>query len=86
MLPILLFPSFSLSGIGRGVLVLDVPQDSPASKAGLKGTKRTGKTYDYNRTREVFKKKDLKICEKLNKVFEKVENIVKQLKSCQTSC
>jgi len=28
-------------GIGRGVLVLDVPQDSPASKAGLKGTKRT---------------------------------------------
>lgn len=28
-------------GIGRGVLVLDVPQGSPAEKAGLKGTRRT---------------------------------------------
>jgi S1-C subfamily serine protease len=28
-------------GIGRGVLVLDVPPDSPAAKAGLKGTRRT---------------------------------------------
>jgi S1-C subfamily serine protease len=28
-------------GIGRGVLVLDVPPDSPPAKAGLKGTKRT---------------------------------------------
>ena len=28
-------------GIGRGVLVLDVPAGSPAEKAGLKGTKRT---------------------------------------------
>mmetsp|Transcript_11705 Transcript_11705/g.27820 ORF Transcript_11705/g.27820 Transcript_11705/m.27820 type:complete len:563 (+) Transcript_11705:219-1907(+) len=28
-------------GIGRGVLVLEVPPDSPASKAGLRGTKRT---------------------------------------------
>lgn len=28
-------------GIGRGVLVLDVPSGSPAAKAGLKGTKRT---------------------------------------------
>lgn len=28
-------------GIGRGVLVLEVPPDSPAAKAGLKGTKRT---------------------------------------------
>ena len=28
-------------GIGRGVLVLDVPVGSPAAKAGLKGTKRT---------------------------------------------
>jgi len=31
----------SALGIGRGVLVLDVPIGSPASKAGLKGTKRT---------------------------------------------
>jgi len=31
----------SALGIGRGVLVLDVPINSPASKAGLKGTKRT---------------------------------------------
>ena len=28
-------------GIGRGVLVLDVPPDSPAAKSGLKGTRRT---------------------------------------------
>mmetsp|Transcript_18688 Transcript_18688/g.45130 ORF Transcript_18688/g.45130 Transcript_18688/m.45130 type:complete len:599 (+) Transcript_18688:157-1953(+) len=28
-------------GIGKGVLVLDVPPDSPAAKAGLKGTRRT---------------------------------------------
>jgi S1-C subfamily serine protease len=28
-------------GIGRGVLVLDVPPESPAAKAGLKGTRRT---------------------------------------------
>ena len=28
-------------GIGRGILVLEVPPDSPAAKAGLKGTKRT---------------------------------------------
>ena len=28
-------------GITRGVLVLDVPPDSPAAKAGLKGTRRT---------------------------------------------
>ena len=28
-------------GIGRGVLVLEVPQGSPAAKAGLKGTKRS---------------------------------------------
>lgn len=28
-------------GIGRGVLVLDVPPGSPAEKAGLKGTRRT---------------------------------------------
>ncbi len=28
-------------GITRGVLVLEVPPDSPAAKAGLKGTKRT---------------------------------------------
>ncbi|KAL3926746.1 MAG: hypothetical protein SGBAC_013351, partial [Bacillariaceae sp.] len=28
-------------GISRGVLVLDVPPDSPAAKAGLKGTRRT---------------------------------------------
>ncbi len=28
-------------GISRGVLVLDVPVDSPAAKAGLKGTRRT---------------------------------------------
>ena len=28
-------------GINRGVLVLEVPPDSPASRAGLKGTKRT---------------------------------------------
>lgn len=28
-------------GIGRGVLVLDVPSGSPAEKAGLKGTRRT---------------------------------------------
>jgi S1-C subfamily serine protease len=28
-------------GIGRGVLVLDVPQGSPAAKAGLRGTRRT---------------------------------------------
>ena len=28
-------------GIGRGVLVLDVPPGTPAAKAGLKGTKRT---------------------------------------------
>src|SRR5210317_501960 len=28
-------------GISRGVLVLDVPLDSPAAKAGLKGTHRT---------------------------------------------
>lgn len=28
-------------GIGRGVLVLDVPAGSPAAKAGLKGTRRT---------------------------------------------
>ena len=28
-------------GIGRGVLVLEVPPDSPAAKAGLRGTKRT---------------------------------------------
>lgn len=28
-------------GIGRGVLVLEVPPDSPAAKAGLKGTRRT---------------------------------------------
>lgn len=28
-------------GIGRGVLVLEVPEDSPAAKAGLKGTRRT---------------------------------------------
>lgn len=28
-------------GIGRGVLVLDVPAGSPAEKAGLKGTRRT---------------------------------------------
>jgi S1-C subfamily serine protease len=28
-------------GIGRGVLVLDVPVGSPAAKAGLRGTRRT---------------------------------------------
>lgn len=28
-------------GISRGVLVLDVPPDSPAAKAGMKGTRRT---------------------------------------------
>lgn len=28
-------------GIGRGVLVLDVPAGSPAAQAGLKGTRRT---------------------------------------------
>lgn len=28
-------------GIGRGVLVLEVPEGSPAEKAGLKGTRRT---------------------------------------------
>lgn len=28
-------------GIGRGVLVLDVPANSPAAKAGLRGTRRT---------------------------------------------
>ena len=28
-------------GISRGVLVLDVPPDSPAAKAGLRGTSRT---------------------------------------------
>ena len=28
-------------GISSGVLVLDVPPDSPAAKAGLKGTRRT---------------------------------------------
>ena len=28
-------------GITRGVLVLDVPPDSPAARAGLKGTRRT---------------------------------------------
>mmetsp|Transcript_27077 Transcript_27077/g.63387 ORF Transcript_27077/g.63387 Transcript_27077/m.63387 type:complete len:157 (-) Transcript_27077:2-472(-) len=28
-------------GIGRGVLVLDVPPGSPPARAGLKGTKRT---------------------------------------------
>ena len=28
-------------GIGRGVLVLDVPAGSPPARAGLKGTKRT---------------------------------------------
>jgi S1-C subfamily serine protease len=28
-------------GIGRGVLVLDVPAGSPAAKAGLRGTRRT---------------------------------------------
>jgi S1-C subfamily serine protease len=28
-------------GISRGVLVLEVPPDSPPAKAGLKGTKRT---------------------------------------------
>jgi S1-C subfamily serine protease len=28
-------------GIGRGVLVLDVPPDSPAAKSGLKATRRT---------------------------------------------
>lgn len=28
-------------GIGAGVLVLEVPEDSPAAKAGLKGTRRT---------------------------------------------
>ena len=28
-------------GIGRGVLVLDVPPGSPAAQAGLKGTRRT---------------------------------------------
>ena len=28
-------------GIGRGVLVLEVPPESPAAKAGLRGTKRT---------------------------------------------
>lgn len=28
-------------GIGKGVLVLEVPPDSPAAKAGLKGTRRT---------------------------------------------
>jgi S1-C subfamily serine protease len=27
-------------GISRGVLVLDVPPDSPAAKSGLKGTRR----------------------------------------------
>lgn len=28
-------------GIGRGVLVLDVPEGSPPAQAGLKGTRRT---------------------------------------------
>ena len=28
-------------GISRGVLVLDVPPDSPAARAGMKGTRRT---------------------------------------------
>jgi S1-C subfamily serine protease len=38
-------------GINTGVLVLDVPPDSPAAKAGLKGTRRTESgligTYDF---------------------------------------